>query len=340
MTITTGRQNSADGGPFRWPAEWSPHRGTLMAWPHNEQTWPGDFDAVPDIFERLVRSIAQFEPVWLLAGTCAGLRSVERRFSDCAHIEVVDLPTNDVWTRDYGPTVVLSFQGESVAVSWVYNGWGERYPPFDLDADVARRFAAEVQMDVRQALIVVEGGALEGNGDGLLLSTRSCLMNSNRNPRVSERHLTSVLKEFTGCGRVVWLDGGDFLGDDTDGHVDQLARFTAEKRVVHACCPADDPNAATLQRVEEQLRRELPSHELIGLPIPTVTHETRRLPASYCNFYIVNGGVLVPTFDVAEDDNALAILREQFPDRDVIPFGCRELIRGLGAIHCMTQQLY
>lgn len=340
MTISRGPPNSGDTDGYRWPAEWSRHRGTLMAWPHNEQTWPGIIAAIPDIFERLVRNIAQFETVWLLAGTTSGLQQAERRFSDCEQVVVVDLPTNDVWTRDYGPTVVLSGQGESVAVDWVYNGWGERYPPYDLDAAVTARFAANLNMAVRQAPIVAEGGALEGDGDGLVLSTRSCLMNPNRNPRISEQRVTDVLKEFTGGVRVVWLDGGGFLGDDTDGHVDQLARFTSHGRIVHACCASDDPNAHTLKRVENQLRRELPQLELTGLPIPMVTHETRRLPASYCNFYIVNDGVLVPTFDVEEDAYALAVLREQFPNHDVVPFGCRELVRGLGAIHCLTQQLY
>lgn len=317
-----------------------------MAWPHNPETWPGAFDAIPGLFERLVREVARFEPVWLLAGSPLAERQARERFANVDQVVIFDIRTNDVWTRDYGPTFVLcrAVDGSSdaetaVAVDWTYNGWGEKYPPFDRDAVVARSFAEQIGLSVRGTPIVVEGGAIEGNGDGVVLTTKSCLLNPNRNPDVSLPQITQLFEEQLGARNVVWLHGGDFRGDDTDGHIDQLARFTSERTIVHATCHREDANRPTLERLEQELQEQLPNCDRIGLTVPTIHHESHRLPASYCNFYIVNGGVLVPTFGVAEDDHALGVLREQFPDREVVPFNCRDLVWGLGAIHCMTQQV-
>jgi agmatine deiminase len=336
---------------IRWPAEWERHRGTLMAWPHDPDTWPGAFDAIPDQYERLVREIARFEPVWLLAGNETAVQQAQQRFGgehrlgqgnqiQDNQITVCDIPTNDVWTRDYGPTVVLDVEaGTRLAVDWIYNGWGGKYPPFDRDAAVARTFASRLELPICRPQVVLEGGAIEGNGQGTVLTTRSCLLNPNRNPGLSESQVTGLLRQNLGASTVVWLDGGDFCGDDTDGHIDQLARFTSESHIIYASCSEDDVNRPTLEQLERQLEQRLPNTDRIPIPVPQVHHGEQRLPASYCNFYVVHQGVLVPTFGVAEDDAALGILREQFPNREIVPFNCRELVWGLGAIHCMTQQI-
>lgn len=331
---------------IRWPAEWERHRGTLMAWPHDPDTWPGAFDTIPEQYERLVRTIARFEPVWLLAGNETAIQQTQRRFGETHHsshdnrITVCDIPTNDIWTRDYGPTIVLDVEaGSRLAVDWTYNGWGGKYPPFDRDAVVARKFAAKMDLPICRPQVVLEGGAIEGNGQGTVLTTRSCLLNPNRNSDLSEAQVTELLRQNLGAKAVVWLDGGDFCGDDTDGHIDQLARFTSESTMVYASCAEDDTNHPTLQQLERQLEQRLPDLDRIPIPVPQVYHGGQRLPASYCNFYVVHQGVLMPTFGAPEDDAALAILREQFPSHEIVPFDCCELVWGLGAIHCMTQQI-
>jgi agmatine deiminase len=311
-----------------------------MAWPHDPDTWPGAFDAIPDQYERLVREIARFEPVWLLAGNETAVQQAQQRFGGDEQITVYEIPTNDVWTRDYGPTVVLDVEsGTRLAVDWNYNGWGEKYPPFDSDAVVAGEFARQLGLPIRTPSVVLEGGAIDGNGRGTVLTTRSCLLNPNRNPDITESQVTELLCQNLGANNIVWLDGGDFSGDDTDGHIDQLARFTSESSIVYASCPDDDSNHPMLQHLERQLEQQLTNANRVRLPVPQVYHGEQRLPASYCNFYVVHQGVLVPTFAVPEDDAALGLLREQFPNREIVPFNCRELIWGLGAIHCMTQQI-
>ena len=264
---------------IRWPAEWERHRGTLMAWPHDPDTWPGAFDAIPDQYERLVREIARFEPVWLLAGNETAVQQAQQRFGgehrlgqgnqiQDNQITVCDIPTNDVWTRDYGPTVVLDVEaGTRLAVDWIYNGWGGKYPQFDRDAAVARTFASRLELPICRPQVVLEGGAIEGNGQGTVLTTRSCLLNPNRNPGLSESQVTGLLRQNLGASTVVWLDGGDFSGDDTDGHIDQLARFTSESHIIYASCSEDDVNRPTLEQLERQLEQRLPNTDRIPIPV-------------------------------------------------------------------------
>lgn len=324
-----------------------------MAWPHRADTWPGLFHRIPDVFERLVRTIAAFEPVVLLAGNPTASQETARRFRHIENIQRLPIDTNDVWTRDYGPTIVVehavsesprsvSPEGPTriIGIDWTYNGWGEKYPPYQDDAAAAAAVIEQQGYDREPSEFVVEGGAIEGNGQGTIVTTRSCLLNANRNPQRTAAAVSAELQQKLGAQRVVWLDGGDFTGDDTDGHIDQLARFVNDKVMVHAACDDRDLNASTLQRLKQQLTESLADVQLLDLPIPHVTYENQRLPASYCNFYILNGAVLLPTFDCDTDDRAVGILRELFPDRELVPFPCRELVQGLGAIHCMTQQLF
>ncbi|MBM4000208.1 MAG: agmatine deiminase family protein [Planctomycetes bacterium] len=331
---------------YRWPAEWEPHAATWLAWPHNPNTWPGTFDRIPPIFARLVRRFAQFEPVRLLAAEGPIAHAARRLVGPISGVEWYDIPTNDAWCRDHGPMFLKGDPGHAVPaalVDWGYNAWGGKYPPFDDDDRVPSRIAERLGTRVFRPEMVLEGGAVDGNGNGTVLTTRSCLLHPGRNPAMTESEIEERLRAFACARHVVWLSGGDFAGDDTDGHVDQLARFVGERTIVVASCGKDDENHATLARLAAELRAARDANgrvfDIVPLPIPQPRfHDGRRLPAGYCNFAIVNGGVLVPEFDDRADARAAGILADLFPDRRVIGFPCLDLVWGLGALHCLSQQ--
>lgn len=327
---------------YRRPAEWEPHQATWLAWPHNERTWPGKFHVIPPIFADLVRLVARYEPVRLLAGGKA-LGMARHLVGDVAGVEIWDVPTNDAWCRDHGPMFVKAPGQPPALVDWRYNAWGGKYPPYDLDdavpAEIARRggyrrFAADM---------VLEGGAVDFNGSGTLMTTRSCLLHPGRNPGWCENRITRYLADFTGASHILWLTGGDFAGDDTDGHIDQLARFVGRNQVVASWCEdPHDPNYATLQQLHRELAEAVDEHgnrlDIIRLPLPEPKYYSgRRLPASYCNFYFVNGAVIVPAFHDPKDEMAKAIFQDLFPDRQIELFPCLDLVWGLGAVHCLAQ---
>ena len=335
---------------YRMPAEWAPHRGTWLSWPHKEASWPGKFGPVPGIFARLVRELADHEEVHInVAGPAmeASVRTLlADQGADTGNVFFHANPTNDAWCRDHGPIFLERYDGarhEQAIVDWGFNAWGGKYPPYDLDDVIPTRISAELGLPVFHPGIVMEGGSLDVNGRGTLLTTEACLLNPNRNPQLDRGAIEGYLRDFLGVSKILWLGDG-IVGDDTDGHVDDLTRFVDERTVVTAVehDPADEnyeplqENLVRLRGMTDQDGRPL---RVVPLPMPpAVYHEGQRLPASYANFYIANGVVVVPTYDPPRDEVALATLGDVFPGRKIVGIDCTDLVWGLGAFHCVTQQ--
>ncbi|MFO7903216.1 MAG: agmatine deiminase family protein [Pirellulaceae bacterium] len=328
----------------RWPAEWEPHAATWIAWPHNRDTWPQGFASIPACFARIVRTISEYEPVRVLAGGEAVRQNADAMIGSLSNVTLHDIATNDVWIRDYGPMFLQGPRDDVAAVDWRFNSWGGKYPPWEQDDAVARRVAQRLGLVRFEPNIVLEGGSIDGNGAGTVLTTESCLLDPRRNGNMTHRRMEEVLRHYCGVSTVIWLPGGPLAGDDTDGHVDQLARFVSSSRVVVAVehNPEDEnhwPLHANLKILEAFRDTSGKPLEISQLPMPAPIHSGRqRVPASYCNFYMANRCVLVPRFDDAADDTALKTLESIFVDRDVIGLPARDLVGGLGALHCVTLQ--
>ena len=330
---------------YRWPAEWEPHAATWLAWPKNRDTWPGKFETIPPLFASFVRTLADFEPVHVLAGGEAVRSEAERTLGDLDHVVLHAIATNDAWTRDHGPTFLVG-PGEQppALVDWQYNAWGGKYPPYDQDNAVPSQIATKLGRRRFAPPFVLEGGAIDGNGRGTILTTESCLLNPNRNPAATHASVERYLADYLGARNVLWLKGGGVSGDDTDGHVDQLARFVNATTVVVAVEEdPDDENFAALAKNFEQLKSMTDQEgrllEVVPLPLPRpLYYRSRRLPASYLNFYIANGVVVAPVFDDPADEIALETLARFFPDRQVLGLLAVDLVWGLGAFHCLSQQ--
>ena len=324
------------------PAEWEPHAASWLAWPHSAETWPGCLERARDEFETLVRALLESEPVHVLVQDADLERDVGKRLGDVA-VRLHRVETDDAWLRDTGPTFVHGANGALIAVDWHFNAWGGKYPPWERDDAVASRVAALAGTTSRRAPLVTEGGALEVDGEGTLLATETSLLCETRNPGADCESVARTLGRWIGAERVVWLPGG-LAGDDTDGHVDDVARFVAPGRVV--CAVERDPadrNFAALAECRARLSEARDARgralEVVDLPMPRpLSADGERLPASYANFYVANREVLVPVFGVPEDEQALACLARLFPGRRARPIPSRTLVRGLGAIHCLTQQ--
>ena len=328
------------------PAEWEPHAATWLAWPHAETTWPGCLPDAEREFETLVRALARSERVELLAQTESHAEILRERLGDLVRagsVRLHVLRTDDVWMRDIGPTFVRDGESGVLALDWTFNAWGGKYAPWDRDDAVAARVATLAGVPCERPALVVEGGALEVDGEGTLLATEPTLLDPKRNPGISREDVEKRLGELLGIRHVVWLGDG-IEGDDTDGHIDDLARFTSPGVVVCAREPdPSDPNHAPLEACAAALRagRDAQGRPLrvIDLPMPpAVRAGADRLPASYANFYIANREVLVPVFGAPSDQVALDLLRPLFPGRSVVGIPSRALVRGLGAVHCLTQQ--
>jgi len=335
---------------YRMPAEWAQHRGTWLSWPHKEASWPGKFGPVPGIFATMVRALADREEVHInVAGPAmeASVRSLlTDAGADTGNVFFHANPTNDAWCRDHGPIFVeRTHQGrrEQAIVDWGYNAWGGKYPPYDLDDVVPTRVATELGLPVFHPGIIMEGGSIDVNGRGTLLTTEACLLNPNRNPQLDRAGIERYLRDYLGVSKILWLGDG-IVGDDTDGHVDDLTRFVDEHTVVTAVedDPSDEnyePLQVNLERLRGMSDQDGTPLRVLPLPMPrALYHEGQRLPASYANFYIANGIVLVPTYDPPRDEAALATLADVFPGRDIIGIDCTDLVWGLGAFHCVTQQ--
>ena len=331
------------------PAEWAPHRATWLSWPHNLETWPTDLEKVRDIWVQMVAALSPHEQVYLLVNDAAVTTEVAARLNGAKaamnNVTLLEIPTVDVWMRDYGPTFITRNAADRPLAfnDWIFNGWGGKYKAYEEDERVARAIAELLQLPVFEHKLILEGGSIEVNGTGTCLTTEQCLLNRNRNPHLSRTQIEDFLKASLGVRQILWLGEG-IVGDDTDGHIDDIARFVNPTTV--ACIveanPQDDnyrflqENYKRLQSARDQDGKKL---EIVCLPCPApVFYDGARLPASYANFYIANEVVLVPVFDDANDQTALGLLQECFPKRKIIGLRCNEVVAGLGAIHCVTQQ--
>ena len=326
---------------FRMPAEWEPHEATWIAWPHNREDWPGRFAPVPWVYGEIVRKLSAVECVRILVDerTQAEAKRVLKKVG--ANLDAVDFylcPTNRVWTRDFGPIFVRNRRGEVALTRWRFNAWA-KYDDWKLDARVPEFVTAQLRLPAFTPDMVLEGGSIEVNGKGTLITTEECLLSDvqARNPGMPRKEIERHFRDYLGVTRTVWLKNG-ITGDDTHGHVDDIARFTSADTVV-AAWEADrsDPNHEPLKENAGILRAA--GLKVVKLPMPhPLVFDGQRLPASYANFYIANRLVLVPTFNDPNDRIALNTLAKLFPDREVVGINCTELILGLGALHCMTQQ--
>jgi len=331
------------------PAEWAAHRATWMSWPHNRETWPAQLEQVRDVWAQMVCALAPHEQVCLLVNDEVTKREATLRLKNAGaaleNITLLEIPTIDVWMRDYGPTFVIRDRREDpLAVNdWVFNGWGGKYLSYDKDDRIADEIASRLKVRVFDHRVVLEGGSIEVNGAGICLTTEQCLLNKNRNPHLTRGEVERFLKDSLGVRRIIWLGGG-IAGDDTDGHIDDIARFVNATTVVCALeTNSKDENFAALQENYERLKASTDENgeKLTIMPLPCpgpIYYEASRLPASYANFYIANEVVLVPVFGDPNDGKALGILQDLFPDRIVIGLPCTAVVAGLGAIHCVTQQ--
>jgi agmatine deiminase len=324
------------------PAEWEPHEATWIAWPHNRGDWPGRFAPIPWVYGEIVRKLSRVETVRILVENRDVERQARRLLEKVgARLEALEFfpcSTNRVWTRDYGPIFVTNERGEVAITAWRFNAWA-KYDDWQLDAAVPAKVAHRLKARVWTPGMVLEGGSIDVNGAGTLLTTEECLLSpvQARNPAMSRDAIERKLRDYLGAERVAWLRSG-IAGDDTHGHIDDVARFADAGTVVLAReSDRSDPNYAALRENEAILRAA--GLRVVRLPMPQpLVFDGQRLPASYANFYIANGLVLVPTFNDPNDRFALTILARVFPGREVVGINCTELIWGLGALHCMTQQ--
>lgn len=334
---------------YSMPAEWARHRATWLSWPHNLETWPAYLAKVQDIWVQMVAALAPHEQVYLLVNDGATKQAATARLQAAkvalANVTLLEIPTVDVWMRDYGPTFVTRLAPDRPLAfnDWIFNGWGGKYKAYEEDERVAREIAKLLQVPVFEHKLVLEGGSIEVNGAGTCMTTEQCLLNRNRNPHLSRGQIEEFLKDSLGARHIVWLGEG-IVGDDTDGHIDDIARFVNPTTV--ACIietDARDENYNFLQdnyhRLQSARDQDGSKLEIVTLPCPApVFYDGARLPASYANFYIANQTVLVPVFGDANDKKALGILQDCFPSKKIVGLRCNEVVAGLGAIHCVTQQ--
>jgi len=335
---------------YRMPAEWEPHIATWLSWPRREGiSFPDSFERVMPALRAMVEALIESEQVWI--NICDDAHEAEARHVlrglPTERISFHMIPTNEPWCRDHGPIFLTRDLDPKLAiVDWDYNAWGNKYPPFELDEIVPTRVAEILKLPIFYPRMILEGGSIEVNGTGALLTTESCLLNPNRNSRLSRGEIEQRLRDYLSVREIFWLGDG-IAGDDTDGHIDDLARFVSEHTVVTVVEEdREDENYEPLQENLARLRkmkigasRTDTEINIITLPMPKkIVREGLRLPASYANFYIANSCVLLPTFADPNDQGALSILQKCFPDRRVIGIDCRELIWGLGTFHCLTQQ--
>jgi agmatine deiminase len=338
---------------FRWPAEWEPHEATWLSWPHNPETWPGCLEEAEADYLEIVRALAGRERVRINVRDARMEEAVRLRLAAAGAESAAEFfhhPTNDAWVRDHGPIFAVRDAGgtrERAVLDFGYDAWGGKYPPFDLDDAIPARVAAALALPRFEPGFVLEGGSVDGDGAGTVLTTETCLLQpSRRKPGEPERtreEMERRLAAWLGARQVIWL-GGEVEGDDTDGHVDDLARFVAPGVVV--ACAERDPADANHAPLADNLRRLRSARDAAGKPLevaelpmpPALRWRGERSPASYANFYLANGAALVPVFGAPEDERALAVLRELLPGRELLPVPARRLVVGLGAVHCLTQQ--
>jgi agmatine deiminase len=333
------------------PAEWHPHHSTWLTWPKDPETWPDRVTQVEEIYLQMIAALTPHEFVDLLVDDEETERAVRGRCTAAvaSHIRFHHIRTVDSWIRDYGPNFLLVPNGEIAFNDWIFNAWGNKYEELKKDDTVPRRLESFLKMKRFSPGIVMEGGSIEVNGAGCVLTTEQCLLNPNRNPELSSDDIEQFLKDYLGVTKVLWLGEG-IVGDDTDGHIDDIARFVATDTIV--CAVEEDPDDANYEILQDNLARLRSMtdtggkpFEIVTLPMPgivggssTGTRDLERLPASYANFYIANNVVLAPVFGHDNDQRAVDTLQRLFPTRQIVPINCEPLVWGMGTIHCVTQQ--
>lgn len=343
---------------YYFPAEFHKQHAMWLSWPHKEASWPGKIDTIYDPYSEFILRVAEDQLVCInVADAAMELFARSKILKSVYASEINNLdavlenvrffhhPTNDAWCRDHGPAFLLHREREEkVIVDWGYNAWGDKYPPYDLDDVVPSLTGRTMDLPVFHPGIVMEGGSVEFNGKGTILTTTACLLNKNRNPHLNKSQIEKYLIDFYGAEQILWLDEG-IIGDDTDGHIDDLTRFVNENTVVTVIeSNSSDENYKILKDNLSLLQKmRLPDGSplnIVELPMPApVVYEDQRLPASYANFYIANKVVIVPTFrDDINDGRAIDILQQCFPDRKVIGIDSWDIIWGLGSFHCLSQQ--
>ena len=308
----------------RLPAEWEPQSAVLLAWPHEETDWQPVLPEARKTFSEIVKAIERFQPVLLIGP------------------DTPDIPTNDTWARDFGP-ITIEENGQPVLLDFTFNGWGGKFPA-EKDNQITQnlhRSGAFGKTPIRTIDLILEGGSIESDGKGTLLTTAECLRNPNRNPHLSQAKIENILKTELGANNILWLNHGTLEGDDTDAHIDTLARLAPNKTIVYvACDDPDDSHYTELKKMESELQ-EFPDYRLLPLPWPAPKYdeEGHRLPATYANYLVINGAVLVPTYQDPADEKALAVVQKAFPDREMIGIDCSTLILQHGSLHCVTMQI-
>ncbi len=334
---------------YRFPAEFEQHAATWLSWPHKQESWPGKIEKIYPSYCRFIVTLAEQEPVHINVVNEEmkdfAREKLEGLSANMNRIKFYTHPTNDAWCRDHGPAFLINPKAEQplIVIDWNYNAWGNKYPPFDLDDRIPTLIANAYQIPVLYPDIIMEGGSVDFNGQGTVITSESCLLNQNRNPLLSRSGIESFLEAYYGVEQVLWVKDG-IVGDDTDGHIDDTVRFVNPDSVLAVVEEKkSDENYEILQKNLSDLKsmRLLNGKQLniIELPMPDkIMYEDQRLPASYANFYIANGLVVVPTFKSDKDEKALRIIQDAFPERKVTGIDSTDIIWGLGSFHCLSQQ--
>jgi len=334
---------------YYFPAEFAPHIATWLSWPHKEASWPGKINSIFSNYSLFVKYLADSELVRINVADerMKSLAAIQLEIAgvNLQNVEFFFHPTNDAWCRDHGPAFLINPNAaqKKVIVDWDYNAWGNKYPPYDLDDVVPTLIAKHYQLPVFYPKIVMEGGSVEFNGKGTVLTSSCCLLNKNRNPQLTQQQLEEYLQNYYGIDQVLWVHDG-IVGDDTDGHIDDTVRFVNEDTVLTVveddkCDDNYKPLQANLKVLNKMRLLNGKQLNVVELPMPDVViYEYQVLPASYANFYIANKYVIVPVFNSDKDDKALQIIAECFKDRDVVGIDSTDIIWGLGSFHCLSQQ--
>ncbi|MEK6954141.1 MAG: agmatine deiminase family protein [Candidatus Micrarchaeota archaeon] len=330
---------------YLMPAEWAPHDATWLSWPKDPETFPKTILVnVEAACAQMVEAISWGETAKIFVNDSKTRLRVEKLLenggSNMQNVQFKMIKSTDVWVRDYAPTFLINpATKKKGAVKWIFNSWGNKYPGLLQDNLAGMEIAQDSGAEIFQPTIVLEGGSIDANGNGTLLTTEQCLLNKNRNPKLNKLQLESILSENLSINNILWLKEG-IEGDDTDGHIDDIARFVSKKNILCAYSDKIDADGLTL-RENYKILKSHSQFEIEKLPMPKPLIdpiEKRKLPASYANFYIANKAVLLPVFDDPADKAAISILEGFFPKREVVPIRCNELVYGYGSIHCVTQQ--
>ncbi len=335
---------------YRFPAEWEEHEATWLSWPHKEESWPDRIHLIYPAYAQFIAELSKGEKVRINVKDeemkAFALSHIEKTDADLSQVEFYFFETNDAWCRDHGPAFLVNkenTENPKVIVDWGFNAWGGKYPPFENDDVIPTKIGQAFNIPVFYPGIIMEGGSVEFNGKNTLMTSKSCLLNENRNPEYSQEQIEEFLRNYYGVSQILWVEDG-IVGDDTDGHIDDTIRFVNEDTVLTVVEEDENDDNYELLQVNLRQLQEMKLEDgrplnIIELPMPDGVYcEGERLPASYANFYIANKSVIVPTYRCANDEVALEIIQKCFPDRKVVGIDSTDIIWGLGSFHCLSQQ--